>query len=130
MFDTVRNPLQKATLITSGVINLRTTKTSPPQTIPSFGKCSLKVSLVLVGTAGLTGCGDSDTGTRYEYANRTDCVKDWGETECPPQSRNGGHGGSYIFYRAGGYNNNYKATHAKSVTRGGFGSMASGSRGG
>ena len=97
---------------------------------PYIGKSSLTVSLVLLGAAGLGGCSSND-GTRYEYANREDCVKDWGETECPPQSSGSGGGRvGYIYYRAGSYNDSHRAVRAKSITRGGFGSKASGSRGG
>lgn len=98
------------------------------------GKSSLTVSLVLVGSTGLVGCGSNTNtppGTRYEYANREECVLDWGETECPPQSNNGyagGHGGSYIYYRHGNYDS-HKTTRAKHITRGGFGGKASSSRG-
>lgn len=96
----------------------------------SFGKSSLKISLVLVGMAGLSGCSNND-GTRYTYDRREDCVKDWGETECPQQSQSsGGYHGGYVYYRSGHYNDSHRAVHAKTITRGGFGSHGGGSRGG
>lgn len=109
------------------------TMPSAPIFMDRPGKSSLTVSLVLVGSAGLVGCNSNNQaqGTRYEYANREECVLDWGETECPPESNNryvGGHGGSYVYYRYGNYDKR-KTTHAKSVTRGGFGGKASSSRG-
>ena len=97
----------------------------------SVGKSSLQISLVLVGVAGLTACSNND-GTRYDYNNREECVKDWGETECPPQSSGSGGGRvGYSYYRYGSYSYDaQRGAHAKSITRGGFGSHAGGSRGG
>lgn len=92
-----------------------------------FGKSSLKVSLVLLGTTGVSACVDNHVGTRYDYNNRQECVRDWGEDECPRQtSATGGYyNGGYFFYRSGYYDRN-KVTHAKSVTRGGFGGKSRG----
>jgi len=46
-------------------------------------KSSGRVTLVLIGLAGLSGCGD---GRRDVYASREDCLADWGSTpeDCTP----------------------------------------------
>lgn len=88
----------------------------------TLGKSSVQVSLVLLGTVGLSACDDNNN-TRYQYNNRQECVQDWGEDECPKQSSGGSGGGSYYYYRSG-YHSSEKnqAKNAKSVSRGGFGS--------
>jgi uncharacterized protein YgiB involved in biofilm formation len=105
-------------------------------------KRSLHVSLVVLGAAALAGCGETDK--RDVYANRADCVQDWGEqTQCEPV-RDGSYHSSYWYgpsYRSGYWGGNAGragstavgttaragshaiATH--SVSRGGFGAHAS-----
>lgn len=62
------------------------TMPSAPIFMDRPGKSSLTVSLVLVGSAGLVGCNSNNQaqGTRYEYANREECVLDWGEPNAHP----------------------------------------------
>lgn len=97
-------------------------------------KSSTAVPLLLLGGGlMLTGCSSSDYDgvrkpnrgeTRYDYASRADCQKDWGEHSCPEQGSAGtgaGSGGMYHFYR---YESEPKAkaqTRAVKVVRGGFG---------
>lgn len=102
-------------------------------------KASPQVPLVLLGGTMfgtmLTGCSDSPDGvrqpnrgeTRYDYASRADCQRDWGEYACPEAGSSGavvsggGSGGNYHFYR---YEQNPKSkaqTNAVKVVRGGFG---------
>jgi uncharacterized protein YgiB involved in biofilm formation len=94
------------------------------------------VTLVLIGSAAVYGCG-SDDATRDIYRTRADCQRDWGDdpNKCEAVS-SGPHSGYYYgpFYgygrsssgagttaapRAG--SNAIASTH---VTRGGFGSSA------
>ena len=59
-------------------------------------KSSGRVTLVLIGLAGLAGCGDDP---RDVYASREDCLADWGNKpeDCTPatDSRNAGRGYFY-----------------------------------
>jgi hypothetical protein len=54
------------------------------------------VTLVLIGLAGLAGCGDD---RRDVYASREDCLADWGNKpeECTPAT-DPGHAGRGYFY--------------------------------
>ncbi|MCP8464396.1 hypothetical protein NK553_10585 [Pseudomonas sp. ZM23] len=66
------------------------------------------------------------------YANREDCLKDWGSTPnaCEPEPGNGSSGGYYGGYRGPTYEEgsrpgtaqNHKVQSRQLVTRGGFGS--------
>lgn len=96
-------------------------------------KSSLQVPLVLLGsTALLVGCSSdgvrkpSRGETRYDYRNREDCVKDWGET-CPPDSQVSNQTSTYHFYRREEKAKAKSQTHAVKVVRGGFGGRSSGS---
>jgi len=52
------------------------------------------ITLVLIGSAALTGCGD-ETARRDIYRSSVDCRQDWGDTsECTPV-RSGPHTGYY-----------------------------------
>lgn len=76
-------------------------------------KKSRKVALVLLGVGAsvvLTGCEDSRqnvSSKRNQYANRADCVADWGDKDCPrdaQRSSNGGffYMGPHYFWSPGG----------------------------
>lgn len=88
-------------------------------------KRSMQVSLVLLGTMALFGCSKSDT---YQYANKDDCVKDWGETECENNGSYNSRTGGYFFYANSRRYSSMKAKNAVSVQRGGFGSRYSSGR--
>ena len=94
-------------------------------------KSSLQVSLVLLGGS-LTACGTSDGArkpargeTRYDYYSRQDCIKDWGETQCPAQAGSNA-SGMYYYYRREASARDKHSTHAAKITRGGFGGRGSG----
>lgn len=86
-------------------------------------KRSSQVSLVLLGSVALFACEQTDT---FEYANKQDCVKDWGETECEQKGER--RAGGYFFYASAARYGINQARHAKSVKRGGFGSRFSSGR--
>lgn len=86
-------------------------------------KRSSQVSLVLLGSLALWGCNETDT---YQYADKDDCVKDWGETECEQKGER--RRGGYFFYAAAARYGANQARHAQSVKRGGFGSRFSSGR--
>ena len=101
-------------------------------------KSSGRVTLVLIGVAALSGCGEQ---RRDMYASREDCLADWGKTpeDCAPGS--GGHGGVYYgpsyripWWGSSGVSRSAShsvgSVHAGSVSRGGFGSTAHGSSAG
>ena len=92
------------------------------------------ITLVLIGSAALTGCGD-ETSRHDIYRTRLDCQADWGdETRCTPVS-SGPHTG---YYYGPGYRDNRSNTAGTTtgprqgssaigtahVARGGFGSTA------
>lgn len=76
-------------------------------------KKSRKVALVLLGVGAavtLSGCEDSKqnvSSKRNQYANRADCVADWGDKDCPREAqRTSGGGfvymGPHYFWSPGG----------------------------
>jgi uncharacterized protein YgiB involved in biofilm formation len=75
-------------------------------------KSSSRVTLVLLGAAALASCGQQESTLRRDlYANKEDCLKDWGDelkcAEQPAPARSGsGYPGGYWygpFYRSGDY---------------------------
>ena len=76
-------------------------------------KSSARVTLVLLGAAALASCGQDEGSLRRDlYANKEDCLKDWGdEQKCaeeaaPARSSGGGYHGRYWYgpyYRSGAY---------------------------
>lgn len=103
-------------------------------------KSSACVTLVLIGAAALTGCGDdSPSGRRAQYATKEECLADWGNpAECDQQvvPRSGGTSGSTGHYywgpshsspsRSGGSSSS-SSSSGHSISRGGFGSHGSSS---
>jgi uncharacterized protein YgiB involved in biofilm formation len=107
-------------------------------------KSSTRVTLVLIGLAGLAGCGDDDR--RDVYASREDCLADWGNKpeDCTPatESRHANRGYFYgpsyryrsssggTFSRSTGSTtsrssgSSSRSTGSSSSSRGGFGSSA------
>ena len=113
-------------------------------------KSSASVTLVLLGAAALASCGQESALRRDLYANKEDCLKDWGdELKCAEQaapassgSSGGYHGGYWYgpFYRSGAYGSSLSSmphgtvdaarpgSHAiatSHVSRGGFGASGS-----
>ena len=106
-------------------------------------KSSGRVTLVLIGLAGLTGC--SEDGQRRDvYATREDCLADWGNKpqDCTPADdpRHRGHYyGPYYGYSSGTGSSWNRSSSSSSrsigsqssgVSRGGFGSSSRSSSGG
>ena len=107
-------------------------------------KRSSRITLVLLGAAALGACGN-DPAQRDLYANKQDCIKDWGdETKCEvaPASAGQGrtHSGSGFFWgpiysglsnrsgsssSLGSARTGSSAIGSTSISRGGFGSSAS-----
>jgi uncharacterized protein YgiB involved in biofilm formation len=106
-------------------------------------KSSTRVTLVLIGLAGLTGCGEDDK-RRDVYATREDCLADWGNKpeDCTPATdpkhrSSGFFYGPMYGYRSGGSGSAWnrssssgrsigssssRSSSSGSVSRGGFGS--------
>jgi hypothetical protein len=89
-------------------------------------KSSACVTLVLLGTAALTGCGDdNDAGKRRQYATREACVADWGDpAECEAQETRDSTGASHYTYfggQGGGGGHGGGTGIGHDVSRGGFG---------
>jgi uncharacterized protein YgiB involved in biofilm formation len=62
-------------------------------------KSSVRVTLVLIGAAALTGCGRDEEVRRDVYKSREDCLADWGNKpeDCTPATEKR-HAGSGFFY--------------------------------
>ena len=110
-------------------------------------KSSSRVTLVLLGAAALASCGQQESALRRDlYANKEDCLKDWGDelkcAEQPAPAHSGYHGGYWYgpFYRSGDYGSSSigrphgtvdsarPGSHAlgtSHISRGGFGGSAS-----
>lgn len=93
----------------------------------TFKKSSTAVPLLLLGGGVLlTGCSGESYGaknpsrgeTRYDYANRANCVADWGESQC---ASNPSGSGFYHVYRREAVAKDQSQTRAVRVVRGGFG---------
>jgi uncharacterized protein YgiB involved in biofilm formation len=107
-------------------------------------KSSTRVTLVLIGLAGIAGCGEDDT-RRDVYATREDCLADWGNKpeDCTPATepkhrssgffygpmyghRSMGSGSSWTRSSGGSSrsigSSSSRSSSSGSVSRGGFGS--------
>ena len=98
-------------------------------------KSSQRVTLVLIGVAALSGCGDDDK-RRDVYATREDCLADWGNKpeDCTKatEARHANHGfwyGPSYGYRSGSSGSSWGGRSTNSG-RSSFGSSSSTSRGG
>ena len=104
-------------------------------------RSSAGITLVLIGSASLSACNHSSTEqSRDVYANRADCVRDWGDDErkCERAGSGNAFSGFYLgplygaaMGRAGAsghvLSEPREGSHAigsANVTRGGFGSSA------
>ncbi|HYC48912.1 MAG TPA: hypothetical protein VED01_25830 [Burkholderiales bacterium] len=109
----------------------------------SSRRCTATLTLVLIGTAALQGCGrDEQTATRDVYKSRQDCLRDWGgDPQKCEQQTSGPHAGYFLgplMYGAGrsGFSSGgampprkgSSAIGSTTVSRGGFGSSASAHR--
>jgi len=115
-------------------------------------KSSSRVTLVLIGVAALTGCGEDDA-RRDVYATREDCLADWGNKaeDCTPatedrhRSRGYFYGPSYAHRsstggstwssrsssgRSIGSSSSSRSSSSSGTSRGGFGSSSHSSSGG
>ena len=106
-------------------------------------KSSSRVTLVLIGLAGLAGCGDE---RRDLYASREDCLADWGNKpeDCTPatEPRHAGRGyfyGPHYVHRSSGSgwswgrsssSSSRSSTSSSSRSSSSWGSSGSTSRGG
>ncbi|MBL0142602.1 MAG: hypothetical protein IPP91_11015 [Betaproteobacteria bacterium] len=95
-------------------------------------KSSSRVTLVLIGLAGLAGCGED---RRDVYASREDCLADWGNKpeDCTPatqsqHSRNGYYYGPSYIHRSWGSSGG-RGSGSLSSSRSGSSSHSSGSSG-
>lgn len=72
-------------------------------------RSSTQITLVLIGTATLVGCGQQSTpATRDHYASLEDCAADWGRPESCERVQSSGHPGFMFWgplYAAGARNN-------------------------
>ena len=103
-------------------------------------KSSACVTLVLIGAAALSGCGDAPSNRRASYASKEACLADWGDPkECEEQPRSRGaialrgvrrpaRWHSYSSGRSSGSSSSSRSSSSSgshSISRGGFGSHGS-----
>lgn len=97
-------------------------------------KSSACVTLVLLGAAALSSCGDSpSTSRRTQYASKEECLADWGDAkECEQQEARRSDGSRSHYYwgpafggRSSGSSSRSSSSGSHSVSRGGFGSHGS-----
>jgi len=107
-------------------------------------KSSSRVSLVLIGLAALTGCGEDDV-RKDVYKTREDCLADWANKpeNCKPASDPRHAAGGFWYgpsygYRSSGSGSSWTSTGrsgratgnvSSGVSRGGFGSSGRSSSG-
>ena len=95
-------------------------------------RCTLQITLVLIGTLAVTGCGKKEQ--RHVYTNRQDCLDDWNNDpksceEIPPDNSNYRSNAHYFFgptFRSGttfSGGQGSRSIRTMSVSRGGFGSL-------
>ena len=95
------------------------------------------LTLVLIGSATLYGCGSDETGTRDIYRTRADCQRDWGDDANKCESVSSGPHSGYFYGPSYGYGHSgssvgrtaapragSNAIGSTQVARGGFGSSA------
>jgi hypothetical protein len=101
-------------------------------------KSSACVTLVLIGAAALSGCGDqSALGRRASYATKEACLADWGDpNECEQQETRNNSGARTGYFWGPSYRSPSRSSGSSSrsspssssshsVSRGGFGSHGS-----
>lgn len=98
-------------------------------------KSSACVTLVLIGAAALSGCGDSSApNRRAQYATKEECLADWGDPkECEQQQARTSSGSHFFWGPSGGYGGYGSRSYGSgssaghSISHGGFGSHGSSS---
>ncbi len=103
-------------------------------------KSSACVTLVLIGAAALTGCGDSPPSRRASYATKEACLADWGDPkECEERTTGGSahywgpSTSTWHSYSSGRSSSSSRSgtstsrSSSSSTSRGGFGSHGSSS---
>jgi uncharacterized protein YgiB involved in biofilm formation len=96
-------------------------------------RCTLQITLVLIGTLAVAGCGNKEQ--RHVYTNKQDCLDDWNNDpksceEIPPNNPNYRSNAHYFFgpmFRSGttfSSGQGSRSIRTMSVSRGGFGSLA------
>ena len=106
--------------------------------LKKFRRSSRRVTLVLIGIATLSGCGEDDT-RRDVYKTREDCLADWGNkpSDCTPATDQRHASSGYFYgpaygYRSGGSGSSWTSRSSSSsrsigsstTSRGGFGSSS------
>ena len=97
-------------------------------------RCTLQITLVLIGTLAVAGCGKKEQ--RHVYTNKQDCLDDWNNDpksceEIPPNNSNYRSNAHYFFgptFRSGtvfSSGQGSRSIRTMSVSRGGFGSLGS-----
>ena len=62
-------------------------------------RSSTQITLVLIGTVTLVGCGQQSTpSARDHYASLEDCAADWGRPESCERVQSSGHPGGFLFW--------------------------------
>ena len=93
-------------------------------------KSSLSISLVLVGTAALSGCDRAAYTNRDMYRTLEDCRRDWNRPDACQQVAGSGGNSASRFYMGPTYDSNsprgrsMRAFGTASVSRAGFGSSS------
>jgi uncharacterized protein YgiB involved in biofilm formation len=98
-------------------------------------KSSACVTLVLIGAAALSGCGDSPSSSRRSaYPSKEECLADWGDPkECEQQEARRSDGSRSGYYwgpgsgsrSSGSSSRSSSSSGGHSISRGGFGSHGS-----
>jgi uncharacterized protein YgiB involved in biofilm formation len=103
-------------------------------------KSTATLTLVLIGAAALSACGDKpETATRDVYRNAADCKRDWGDDDKKCERQTSGPHSGYFYGPSYGYGRSSTSTSGTSlaprsgssamssttVSRGGFGSSSS-----
>lgn len=61
-------------------------------------RSSTHITLVLIGTATLVGCGQQAPAARDQYASLEDCAADWGRPERCERVQSSGRPGGFMFW--------------------------------
>lgn len=100
-------------------------------------RVTASLTLVLIGTATLQGCGaDDEPATRDVYRTRADCQPDWGDEPAKCEAATSGPHAGYFYgplysgagrtgFTSSGVRSGSHAVSSTHVSRGGFGSSAS-----
>jgi hypothetical protein len=109
-----------------GQIQPRKQEESAPATAVVAPRRSLQVSLVLMGALAIASQGES---RHYLYANRQDCLNDWGDgKDCKDPPPGSSHYGTHYYYGPRYGSGGVRTTRSigvGTISRGGFGSMGS-----